>query len=336
MNTAPGLPESPLLQDAQRALLAGDWRAGARHLEQAATIARATNRADDAARCLQMATNLHRFSGDVHEAMRTSGEMNGIDLDVRMKFVAAAERAESLLATGNTVAATQQWRIAAKLADELDLPAVPRAAITRRLAFCEMESGDPATAKQLFAAARAAHRGAGDLLGGAWVALEHANCAQEAGDSEAASRALEVASRDAQALARGATPADSIAHLLCELELARARLSAARGALDAAETSARAAREVALESASPLGYFTAAALLSYYADLRDARLVTYTALATAWVTLGDLVGRDLARSWVQPLLEVYREKWSADTFDAIKREHDDQRRAARGASQPAA
>jgi hypothetical protein len=336
VNTAAGLPESPLLQEAQRALLAGDWRAGARHLEEAATIAREANRGDDATRCLQMATNLHRVSGDVSEAIRTSGEMSGLDSGVRMKFVAAAEQAESLLAAGDAAGAAQKWRAAAELANELHLPAVPRAAITRRLALCEAESGHADVARQLFAAARAAHRGAHDLLGGAWVALEHANCAQECADLENASRALGVARRDAEALALADVPEDALAHLRSELELARARLSAAHGALEPAETSARAARELALQAGSPVGYFTAAALLSQYADLREARLVCYTALATAWVTLGDVVGREIAKSWVQPLLEIYRAKWGDEAFDAVKREHDDLRRAARGATQGAA
>lgn len=334
--TTAELPEASLLQGAQRALLVGAWCVAAQRLGQAAQLARDANRADDEARCLQMARNLHRLAGDLSQAMRTSAEMPDAHRDIRLRFLVAAERAETLLQAGDGAAAAEQWRAAAMAADELDMPAVPRAAVTRRLALCESGCGHTAVARQLFVAARAAHRGAGDFLGGAWAALEHANCAQEAGDGGAADRALEIARRDAAQLADDGAPPDAVAHLCCEIELARARVLAAQGNLGAAELHAMNARAKALDATSAASYFTAAALTAHYAELRDERVAAYTALATAWVTLGDALGAALARSWLRPLLNVYREKWGGEEFERVQREHDDARRAARVAAMPAA
>ena len=51
-------------------------------------------------------------------------------------------------------------------------------------------------------------------------------------------------------------------------------------------------------------------------------------LATAWVTLGDVLGRDVAESWVAPILEAYRMKWGSEGFATAKAQHDARRKAA--------
>ena len=54
----------------------------------------------------------------------------------------------------------------------------------------------------------------------------------------------------------------------------------------------------------------------------------YEALAVGWVTLGDPLGRDVARAAFEPRLRAMRERWGAAAFDQIKAAYEARRRQA--------
>ncbi len=48
------------------------------------------------------------------------------------------------------------------------------------------------------------------------------------------------------------------------------------------------------------------------------------------MTLGDLVGRDLAQQTFEPALLALRERWGTEAFAAVKGDYEQRRRATRG------
>jgi tetratricopeptide (TPR) repeat protein len=130
--------------------------------------------------------------------------------------------------------------------------------------------------------------------------------------------------------ARSALPSEADAEPLnrAEITLVRARLARHAGDAAQARQLAEAARRIARQAVAPVPYFAAGVLL---ADLRDAagdRIGAYGILATAWATLGDLLGAPVARSWVEPCLLALRLRWGDAGFAAAKAAHDARRRAA--------
>ena len=310
------------LADAQRALQRGDWRRAAGELERAAELARIEGDPTRAAHCLQMAAALHRARGEGGKAVaaaRHAGRLAGDD--ARAPLATRAELGEALLAEGAFERAAAAYREALALGAELGLPAWARATVLRRLAEADAGRAALAEAWQGYDAAAQEMIRASDALATAWIHVEHANRAREAGAIE---HARAVSRRPGLLLASGED-----AHLASERLLLLARLEAALGQFAEAAESARQARTLALEAVAPLSYYGAAAALAESLDAMGLRTDAYTALATAWATLGDLLGRDVAESWVAPMLEAYRMKWGVTAFAAAKAAHDARRRAAR-------
>jgi hypothetical protein len=94
--------------------------------------------------------------------------------------------------------------------------------------------------------------------------------------------------------------------------------------------SALAARTEALAANAPTSYTGAALAIAQLAESASDRLGAYEALAVGWVTLADLLGRDLARMTFEPKLKEMRERWGAAVFDAIKKTYEAQRRRSTG------
>lgn len=312
------------LADAQRALQRGDWRSAAQELERAAELARIEGDAARATHCLQMASALQRARGEGARAIASAGragELAGDDL--RARFAASAELGEALIAAGEFERAAGAYREALHSAAEIGLPAWAQATVLRRLAEADAGRGALAEAWHGYEAAAQQMVRISDALAAAWIHLEHANRAREAGET---AHAWALAGRPSVHLLSGEDP-----HLASERHLLIARLLHEQGRFGEAIEHAGRARERALEAVAPLSYYGAAALLSQGFEAIGQRTDAYATLATAWATLGDLLGREVAESWVAPLLEACRLKWGVADFVAAKHEHDDRRRAALGA-----
>ena len=318
---AAGKQRQLALTDAQRALQRGDWRCAARELEQAAEMARIEGDATRAAHCLQMAAALHRARGVGVDALAAASRASKVaGRDPRARFAASAELGEALIAQGEFERAAAAYRQALATAGAIGLPPWARATVLRRLAEADAGRGALAEAWHAYDAAAQEMVRVSDALAAAWIHVEHANRAREAGALE---HARELVGRPGLLLLAGEEP-----HLASERLLLIARLALDNGRFAEAAECARLARARALEAVAPLSYYAAAVALAEAFEGMGRHTNAYAALATAWATLGDVLGRDVAESWVAPILEAYRMKWGGEGFATAKAQHDARRKAA--------
>lgn len=318
-----GMPS--LLEQANRSVRDGDWRGAARLLAQEAAVADHEGRGGDAARARQMAASLLRFAGDTAGALASAQALAATPTadPRRTAFAAAAEQAEALAAAGEHASAVAAYRDALEHAGGLRLPPTWRAAVLRRLGEAQAHAGSLAAARASYAQARALQAQAGDAAGAARTDVECAEALTGAGAWPEAAVAV--------AAVQGAQQDDALAP---RVALLRARLALHHGDVAAALGAAQEARDLALGVVEPVAYFAAAALLAQLHNAAGDRLAAYRSLATAWATLGDLLGREVAASWVRPLLLAYAVQWGEAGFAQVKAAHDAGRRAARGSTGP--
>ena len=311
---------SPRLVAAQQTLAHADWQAAARQLRRAAADAAARGEAQRAAHCEQMAASLYRAAGSLDDSLAAAARSAARDSgSPRTRFAAEAERAETLFAAGEFAGAARSWSAALKEADTFGLPDVPRATVLRRRALCLAQAGEAAAAWAVFDEAAVRMAGADIAHASAWVDVEHAQAACEAGD---ASHAGQVLARER--VVRAA--ADDL-HLRAQRHCVSAACALACGDAASARTEALAAREAALAAVAPLAYFAAAVSLARAADTLGDRAEAYRSLASAWVTLADLLGPEVGRSWVEPVLAAFQWQWGAEAFAAVRAAHERARRA---------
>ena len=312
--------EHELLHESNRRLWDGDWRGAARLLLEAARLAEEEGRTNDAARGRQMAASLFRFAGDTEDALATAQALASTAADpARVAFAAAAERAEAHAAAGDAASAVPAYREALGHAGTLALPPAWRATVMRRLGEALARSGDSAAAFDTYAQARALHIGSGDAVGAAVVDLE---CAE----ALVAVHAWPLAKRAAVAAieAQGVCNDDAYS---ARVALVNARLAHHGGDLLAALQFAGEARDLSLRATQPVSYLASAGIASELHAASGDRVAAYGVLATAWVTLGDLLGRDVAASWVKPLLLSCAAKWGDVAFAKAKAAYEAARRA---------
>ena len=269
-----------------------------------------------------MASSLARYGGDVEGALASAQALAATAADpARVAFAAAAERGETMLAAGEWAEAIPAYREAMHQADALALPPAWRATVLRRLGEAQVRAGFSAEGLASYGQASQLQQEEGDALGAASIAVECAEAMAGARDWDGAPAAMERARNAVQAV-------DAPPTLEARLALLGARQARAAGTIPAALLAAEQARALALTCVAPLTYFAAAALLADLHDAQGDRITAYRALATAWVTLADLLGREIAASWVKPLLLAFHLRWGTAEFQRVKRLHDAQRRAA--------
>ncbi|ANH68307.1 hypothetical protein [Mitsuaria sp. 7] len=315
------------LSAAQRAVAAGDWLSAARQLQQAAQRASSDGRARQAAHCEQMAASLLRAGGSLDEALAAADRVVARDpASPAARFAAEAERAQTLQAQGDDSGASQAWRQSLDAAEMLSLPDWARATVLRSLAGSEVRGGAFDSAWIHFD--EAATLMSDDLAAPAWVDVEQAQAARGIGQLAHA--------RDVLGRARVQARLDIDPHLRAEVQRTLAECVLDECALDDGDADqareaarlAHLAREAALEAVAPLSYFAAAVALARAADLRGDRTEAYRVTASAWVTLADLLGQDLARSWMEPVLLGFKLRWGDDAFAEARAAHERQRRDA--------
>jgi hypothetical protein len=120
--------------------------------------------------------------------------------------------------------------------------------------------------------------------------------------------------------------APSDPHLKAEVGTLRARILRSRGKVDEALAEAIRAKAAALEAIAPVSYFAAAVETAEALATKDDLAGAYGAVAAAWVPTADLLGRDVAKSWIEPVLLAYRARWGEPAFNGAKRTYEDRRR----------
>lgn len=308
---------------AQRALAGGNWQGAAALLGEAARTAVARGERQRAAHCEQMAASLYRAAGSLEQALAAAQRVASLDgASPQARFAAQAERAETLMVAGDPAQAVVAWREALREAQGLMLPAWALATVMRRHGAALAHSGQADEAWQVLDAAAAMQLGTERESDAAWIDIEQAQLALAVGDT---SRARELVERG-----RVQVGAQHDATLQAECRRTRAECALTEGDFAGALSEATRARDAALAAVAPVSYFASSVVLARAAEAQGDRASCYRTLASAWVTLADLLGGPLARSWVEPLLQAYRLAWGAETFDAVRAAHDAARRALTG------
>ncbi|CCH32174.1 hypothetical protein ABZ816_34575 [Actinosynnema sp. NPDC047251] len=304
-----------LVRLANQALEAGDPSTAAERLVEAADVHGSTDPRGRAV-LLSQAAVLFRLADRADDAATAARTAWDTTADVGTRRAAAVELSEVARSSGDPDTAAAWLYRALPSADP-----VGRARILVKLANLEAAAG------RFTAAVRAGEEAAGALEGtghageAVRVRLELGGALLAAGDPARATFVVE------QCLAAARARDDAAA--LAEGHLVAMAIALRRGDDVRAGAAAASARAEALRAGSAVPYLAAAAAQARLAETAGDRVGAYGSLAVAWVTLGDLVGREAGRAMVEPLLLDLRQGWGAGAFDQARSAYEDRRRAAR-------
>ncbi|MEA2224180.1 MAG: hypothetical protein QOH83_2556 [Solirubrobacteraceae bacterium] len=298
----------------------GQWLEAATRLERAAALHTEAGRDYDEARCLQMAATLRRSGGELDKARLLIERSLAIGPDDdRLLLSILAEQAEIAFASGELDDAIDVWSAALERAPRAALAADGTSALLRRRAAALVAVDRVADAATDFDAARRLLADEHDAQLTGFVRTEQARLLLDDGHLTEAERVLAQLADEL-----GGPPQDQ--HLLAELLVARARIARLGGHAKEALADAGEARAAALAAVAPVAYFGASVELAEAQAALDQRAEAYGTLATALATLGDVIGVDAARSWVEPVLLALRVRWGVAAFDEAKADYECRRR----------
>ncbi|WP_137918693.1 hypothetical protein [Hydrogenophaga sp. 2FB] len=305
---------------ARERLAQADLDGAAGLLQQAARDWVVLDNAERAGTCWLLAASTLRLAGQLGpagEAARNAQELGTLPAALRRGV--EMELAEQALASGD--AALAQRRFGAVLlrhAEHLDGP-LRAVVLQRRAAAASAAHDEPSAADDFCAAADLMERG-GKTADAEAARLAAAACLSTVDPQRAEALWRQVNQhppRDGTGAARRGLVGGHIALQGHEPALALARYGAARqGALDARDAASYLAASV--QSAN---------LLEQQGQLNDA----YARLASAWVTLGSLLGRESAATLVRPALQGLRERLGPEVFQRVKDGYEAARRRVRTA-----
>jgi hypothetical protein len=248
----------------------------------------------------------------------------------RLTFAALVTLAEANRHGDHPEAALDHLGEAIALAEGLGADVVPpieHAALLRRRAGISQALGDESAAIEDLRAATELLAEAGDEGSAATAELELAGVLAGLSAPQA---------RKALSAARGRAASAAAGGVLARIDVADASLALAEGDLDRARACYRSARDGALAAIDPATFIAAVSGMSLAADQAGDRVDAYRSLASGWVTLADLLGRDVAAEAFRPQLEMLRSRWGADEFTRVKATHDQHRLFERETSAPTA
>ncbi len=306
--TAPfdGVNPEALEVQARERLARADLTGAAALLQQAARRWEALNDARRAGSCWLLAASTLRLAGSMNEAAHAVHCAEQLPLPDALRRGVDMELAEQALACGDAALARERFafvleRHAPHIDDAL------RAVVLQRRAVAANASHDERAAAADFCAAADVMHSAGHLADAEAARLAAASClsAVDPAGAEALWREIDrQPPLDGAGAARRGLVGGHVALQGQQPALALARYGAARqGALDARDGAAYLAASV--QSAS---------LLEQQGQVEDA----YARLASAWVTLGDLLGKDAAASLVRPALQGLRDRLGEAAFQAAR------------------
>ncbi len=305
---------SALERYATATLEQGDLPAAAAALEEAAGHWAAAGGTESQANCLLLAASSYRLAADHDAGSRVVGAGLQLELPARLRRAFDLERCEQQLARGDAEGAAAGFaRFLDDHAAGLERPAVAHVHQRRAAAFVAGERFAPAADELLKAAAIFRER--------------DAPVEEEACTVAAAAVLSEVDPAAAEALLptlAGRVPAEGGA--AARRGLVGGTIALKAGQPQPALTRFDDARRGALDATDAQSYLSAAVGASRAAEAMGRNDVAYARLATAWGTLSDLLGRDLADRRVTPLLQALKERLGADSFATAKAEYEAARR----------
>lgn len=280
-------------------------------LDETARIHQDQGQPGEQARCLHLAATTARLAGDLDGAQTRAQVAIQLVLDTGPVAVSAwTELGETAFARADNLVAAQRYDVAVARAEAAGMLPVPLAELQRRRAQVWAAAGHPVRAASALVLAKGLAEQAGDRPLALHAKIEEAGAWVNAEQLDHAELVIEDAGRDAGQLA------DDMA--LADLELLRSTIAVRRGDLPAALEAARSARALSLQAVHPIGYTAAAIAMSELADRLGDRPLAYEALAVGWVTLGDLLGKDVGKATFAPKLQALARAWGEPTFIAIR------------------
>ncbi|MEW2416040.1 hypothetical protein AB0953_20290 [Streptomyces sp. NPDC046866] len=314
-----------LEQLAMAAMDEGDVGAAAAALEEAAGLWDRAREPERQGFCLLLAATAQRLRGDLGAARHDLERAAAADLPEAVRRAFGTERAEQALAAGDAQGAYEAFGAALDALDGAGPDdALVRARVLQRRAAAALAAqrwydaaGDLMDAEELLFAHGAHDEAEAAALG---AALAVAHVAPDTAERVWAA-ATAAAPRDATAAVRRALAGGRIALLADDPARALRRFDAARGA--------------ALDGADPIAYLAAVQEAVGAAELLGDDATAYARLATACATVGDLLGRELGRRLVRPLLDALRERLGPRRFTAARAAYEERAdRPGTGATPP--
>ncbi|MFI8278252.1 hypothetical protein ACIGBH_25960 [Streptomyces sp. NPDC085929] len=291
---------------ATAALEDGDLGTAASALEEAAGL---WGRAAEPGRegsCLLLAATAQRLRGDLGAARHDLERAAAAEPPDAVRRALRAEEAEQLLAGGDAEAAYEGFAAVLGALDAAQDPLVRARILQRRAA-----AG---------AAAQRWHDAAGDLMDAEELFAAHG--APDEAEAAALGAALAVAHVDPQtaqdvwAAVTGTEPRDGAAAVQRGITGGRIALLAGDPALALRRFDQ--ARQSALDVPDPIAYLAAVSEAVRAAEALGDDVSAYARLATAWGTVGDLLGAEAGRQLVRPMLEAFRERLGAGRFTTAR------------------
>ena len=304
-----------MMEELGRARLAKADLSGAAGLLQHA--ARDWNHLGNDARagaCWLLAASTLRLAGSMKEAEHAARCAEVLPLSDEVRLGVDMELAEQALASGDAAMARERFAfVLTRYAEQIDTPL--RAVVLQRRAIA-------AAAAQDDRAAAVDYRAAADLMqrNGQPADAETARLAAVSCLARVDTTAAEILWRDIDRLpprdgacaARRGLVGGQLAEQSQQPALALARYGVARqGALDARDAASYLVASV-----------QSSILMEQQGQVGDA----YARLASAWVTLGDLLGRDTAAAMLRPAMKDLRDRLGLDEFQRVREAYAERRR----------
>jgi tetratricopeptide (TPR) repeat protein len=309
-----------LMQAALAHIPEARWTEAADELEQAAALHEQGGREYDRARCLQLAATMRRSAGDLDRAEMLIAKAQAIGSENQPLSVSiAAERAETDFAQARYRDAVESWTTAIERGRDARLTPASLSALFRRRALAFLELTEFELADRDFDEACRLLKSGGDVDAASLARLEQVYLLWRQGEIERATRVLDEFQKQVGG------PLN--AHVRSEWQLQRSRLARSEGQMDRALEFAREARTSALEAVAPVSYFSASVELGEALQASGDLAAAYEAMATAWATLSDVLGKETASSWIEPALMGFSMRWGDEAFQKAKAEYETRRRA---------
>jgi hypothetical protein len=311
------------LARANEALDLGRFAEAAAAFDETAEHELAAGRRTEAAHALRFAASSWRLGGRPELASGRAASAAELVEPGSPPYVAAlVERGEALAATGEASEAADAYTRALEDGRAAGMPPAAEALLLHRRAGLSVALGKAAEAAADVHAARRLHERIGDPKAALSAYVDEVTYLQAGGDPARSARIAGAARRAAERAGDH--------HALADLDLLAATRALNRGDARAALTAARAARAQALFATDPIRYIGAALAVADLAETTGDRVAAYESLAVGLVTVGDVLGRDVARQVFEPPLLAQRDRWGPNGFAAAKRTYEDRRRAALG------
>lgn len=306
-----------LAEHADGLVRAGDYSTALAASDESAQVLESLGEHREATRGALLSSALARLSAQPQTAVeRATHALTLLEPSDPLRAPALAELGEGLLMLGQAPQAAAQF--GAALEAGVDQAPLVRAGWSRQRALALFAGGDHAGAITAWRAARGLYRDAGDEPGAARAMLEAAAASTRARDAGAPNLRWE---------ARLAVERSGDEALRSDWALLEASAALEAGRAEDALDLAQQARAAALRGTAPSQYLAAAVSISRVFETLGQPVDAYASLASAWVTIKDLLGPDAARAGLEDALLGLQARLGAAAFAAARAEYEAQRAA---------